>query len=98
MNQDDGNDTCDIYMNRFEGPTPRPEMLPFEKLTKLKGPVNRHLEALWADIKSLKEEVEILKFKVHDLENDRDIMFSNPSFNKKPLPKYSCDELLDFLE
>lgn len=36
-------------------------VMTFEQLTKVKGPVNRHLEALWAEIKTLKERVEKLE-------------------------------------
>jgi hypothetical protein len=40
------------------------KFIPFEELTKVSikdGNLLRHIESLWAEIKSLKEEVEILK-------------------------------------
>jgi len=40
--------------------------IPWEKLTKLGGPIRRHLEALWAEVKQLKERVEELEEKKHD--------------------------------
>lgn len=61
-------------MNCIKPPSnPKPidwEPMPFNALTKVKGPVNRHLEALWADIKSLKYEIEILKEQVRSKHGD----------------------------
>ena len=37
--------------------------IPWEKSTKLEGPTRRHLEALWGEIKSLKERIEKLEDK-----------------------------------
>lgn len=37
------------------------EPMIFEQLTKINGPVNRHLEQLWDEIKKLKERVNELE-------------------------------------
>lgn len=44
-------------MKDFDG-NEKEKIMPFAKLTKVQGPVERHLEALWAEIKSLKERLE----------------------------------------
>ncbi len=40
---------------------PNFDVMPFEELTKLSGPLTRHVEQLWDEIKSLKERVRILE-------------------------------------
>lgn len=47
---------------------PRPyELMEFEALIKVKGPVNRHIEQLWDEIKKLKERISHLEKKhVHN--------------------------------
>lgn len=44
--------------------------MPFEVLTKVEGPIERHIEALWSEVSSLKEQIIILKAQIERLRDD----------------------------